>query len=123
VGTEALPEGLAQKAAPPSLLAGNPPVPLRPMTLAEMVEYIEFRMRSAGGVVGFTLDAGSRQLLYSRSGGLPRLVNIYCHNALTLAMLRQERQPRLDTLRLAMKSKIYLTPDSARALLASGGAP
>jgi serine/threonine protein kinase len=120
VGEESLPEGLAQKAAPPSLLAGNPPVPLRAMTLQEMVEYIEFRMRSAGGVAGFTIDAASRQLLYARSGGLPRLVNIYCHNALTLAMLRQERQPRLDTLRLAMKSRIYLTPEAARALLASG---
>ncbi|MDY7233234.1 protein kinase domain-containing protein [Hyalangium rubrum] len=120
VGTESLPEGLVFQGAPPSLLAGIPPVSLRPMTQQEMVDYIEFRMRSVGGFGWVSLDAASRQLLYLRSGGLPRLVSIYCHNALTLAMIRQEKLPRLDTLRLAMKSKLYLTPEGARSLLATG---
>jgi len=120
VGTENLAAGLAQNGAPPSLLTGVPPVALRPMTQQEMVEYIDFRMRTVGGVAGFSLDAASRQILYLRSGGLPRLVSVYCHNALTLAMLRQERQPRLDTLRLAVKSKSYLTPEAAQSLLMAG---
>jgi serine/threonine protein kinase len=120
VGNESLPEGLAQHNAPQSLLAGLPPIRLRPMTQQEMVEYIDFRMKAVGGLGGFTLDNASRQLLFSRSGGVPRLVSIYCHNALTLAMLRQERLPRLDTLRLAMKSKSYLSPDAARNLLQTG---
>ncbi len=120
VGTEQLAEELLLHQAPQSLLSGPPPVHLRPMTQQEMIEYIDFRMRSVGGVGGFSLDTASRQLLFSRSGGLPRLVSIYCHNALTLAMLRQERLPRLDTIRLAMKSKIYLSPETARALLTAG---
>jgi serine/threonine protein kinase len=120
VGAESLPEELARNGAPESLLAGGPPVPLRAMTQQEMVEYIDFRMRAVGGTGAFTLDNAARQLLFSRSGGIPRLVSIYCHNALTLAMLRQERLPRLDTLRLAMKSKSYLSPDAARALLQTG---
>jgi hypothetical protein len=90
------------------------------MTQQEMIEYIDFRMRCVGGVAGFALDQASRQILYLRSGGLPRLVSVYCHNALTLAMLRQERLPRLDTLRLAVKSKSYLTPDAAKSLLMAG---
>jgi len=120
VGAESLPEALIRNGAPESLLAGGPPIQLRAMSQQEMVEYIDFRMKAVGGVGGFTLDNASRQLLFLRSGGIPRLVSIYCHNALTLAMLRQERLPRLDTLRLAMKSKSYLSPDAARALLQAG---
>ncbi|MFL5344763.1 MAG: protein kinase domain-containing protein [Hyalangium sp.] len=120
VGEETLPEKLAQNQAPASLLEGGPPVALRAMTQQEMMEYIDFRMRCIGGVAGFTLDAASRQILYLRSGGMPRLVSVYCHNALTLAMLRQERMPRLDTLRLAVKSKSYLSPEAARSLLVAG---
>ncbi|MBN1206419.1 MAG: serine/threonine-protein kinase [Myxococcaceae bacterium] len=120
VGAEELSEGLLRNGAPQSLLDGTPPVPLRPMTQQEMIEYIDFRMRAIGGVAGFSLDTASQQILHLRSGGLPRLVSVYCHNALTLAMLRQERQPKLDTLRLAVKSKSYLSPERARALLNAG---
>ncbi|WP_224362097.1 protein kinase domain-containing protein [Hyalangium versicolor] len=120
IGSEKLQEGLTQSNAPPSLLEGPGPVSLRPMTQQEMVEYIDFRMRCIGGVAGFTLDPASRQILYLRSGGLPKLVSVYCHNALTLAMLRQERLPRLDTLRLAVKSKSYLSPEAAKSLLMAG---
>ncbi len=120
VGTDSLPEQLAREQVPPALLTHAMPVALRPMTQQEMVEYIDFRMRCIGGVTGFALDTASRQILYLRSGGLPRLVSVYCHNALTLAMLRQERQPRLDTLRLAVKSKSYLSPEAAKSLLSAG---
>jgi type II secretory pathway predicted ATPase ExeA len=120
VGTEALHDGLVQNNAPQSLLAGAPAVALRPMTQQEMVDYIDFRMRTIGGVSGFSLDAASRQILYLRSGGVPRLVSVYCHNMLTIAMLRQERQPKLDTLRLAVKSNSYLSPEAARSLIMAG---
>jgi serine/threonine protein kinase len=120
VGDESLHAGFTQHEVPASLLQSPAPVALRPMTQQEMVEYIDFRMRCIGGVAGFTLDTASRQILYLRSGGLPRLVSVYCHNALTLAMLRQERLPKLDTLRLAVKSKSYLSPEAARTLLATG---
>ncbi|WP_224248718.1 serine/threonine-protein kinase [Hyalangium gracile] len=120
IGTENLHQGLVQNNAPQSLLGGVPAVALRPMSQQEMVEYIDFRMRCIGGVAGFALDTASRQILYLRSGGLPRLVSVYCHNALTLAMLRQERLPRLDTLRLAVKSKSYLSTEAARSLLMAG---
>jgi type II secretory pathway predicted ATPase ExeA len=120
VGTDTLHEELVLNHAPASLLAGTPAVVLRPMNPQEMIEYVDFRMRAVGGMAGFTLDTASRQILYLRSGGLPRLVSVYCHNALTLAMIRQERQPRLDTLRLAVKSKSYLSPEAARSLLMAG---
>jgi serine/threonine protein kinase len=120
VGTETLYDGLVQNSAPQSVLAAAPAVALRPMTQQEMVDYIDFRMRIIGGVSGFSLDAASRQILYLRSGGLPRLVSVFCHNMLTIAMLRQERQPKLDTLRLAVKSNSYLSPEAARSLIMAG---
>ena len=120
VGTESFSQALIAHQAPASLLGGTHPVALRAMTQQEMMEYIDFRMRCIGGMAGFTLDTSSQQILYLRSAGLPRLVSVYCHNALTLSMLRQERVPRLDTLRLAVKSKSYLSAEAARSLLMAG---
>ena len=61
VGAENLHEALVQASAPQSLLAGAPPVVLRPMSQQEMIEYIDFRMKSVGGLGSFTLDTASRQ--------------------------------------------------------------
>jgi serine/threonine protein kinase len=118
VGPEDLPARLAAAQAPGSLYSAAEPVVLRPMNQAELTEYIDFRMIAIGGVSkGLGLDIAARQFLFARSGGIPKLVNVYCHNALTIAALKQEREVRLEALRLGMKSKSYLTPESARALL------
>jgi serine/threonine protein kinase/type II secretory pathway predicted ATPase ExeA len=118
IGTEDLPARLVTMHAPPGLLAGPPPVTLRSMTPQEMIDYVEFRMKSIGGSArGLELDIASQQLLHARSGGSPKLVNVFCHNALTIAALKQEREIPLSTLRLGMKSKNYLSPEAARDLL------
>jgi serine/threonine protein kinase len=123
VGGEELPERLPAVSAPQSLLSGPAPLVLRPMTPREMMQYIDFRMRAVGGSPeGLDLDLASQQLLHARSGGSPKLVNVFCHNALTIAALKQERKVKLSSIRLAMKSKSYLTADTARALLMGGGA-
>ncbi len=118
IGPEDMPARLAAAGAPRNLYSGADPVALRAMTMAEMTEYIDFRMMVVGGVArGFNLDVAVRQFLHARSGGIPKLVNVYCHNALTMAALRQEREVKLESLRLGMKSKTYLSPEAARALL------
>ena len=118
VGPDDLPAGLAASGAPESLCRDLPPIKLRGMTLREMVEYIDFRMRTIGrSPAGLELDVASQQLLHAKSGGIPKLINTYCHNALTIAALRQEGSVRFSTLRVAMKSDSYLTPESALALL------
>jgi type II secretory pathway predicted ATPase ExeA len=118
VGGEDLPEGLTQGKAPKSLLSGPPPAVLRPMTPREMVRYIDFRMTTVGGAPeGLDLDLPSQQLLHARSGGSPKLINVFCHNALTIAALKQEKKLKLSSVRLGLKSKSYLSPDAARALL------
>jgi serine/threonine protein kinase len=96
-----------------------PPVLLRRMTQPEMVEYIEFRVATiGGGRVSLRLDPSTLQLVHARSEGSPRLVNVYCHNALIISRLRGTSAPGFDDFRLAMKSRTYLTAESASALLA-----
>ena len=97
----------------------EPPVLLRRLTPQEMVEYVRFRVATiGGGGVTLDLDAATQQLMHARSEGSPRLVNVYCHNALIIAWLRSGGAPGFEDFRLAMKSRTYLTSESARALLA-----
>jgi serine/threonine protein kinase len=124
VGPDDLPAGLAESGAPPSLCWDLQPITLRGLTQQEMAEYIDFRVRAIGrSRTGLDLDVASLQLLHARTGGIPRLINVYCHNALTIAALRQERAVRFSTLRVAMKSNTYLTPDGALALLERWSTP
>jgi serine/threonine protein kinase len=117
VGNEQLEADLLASPLGAVLCADAEPIVLRAMTQTEMVEYIAFRMAAAGGDRQLELDAASQQLLFSRTGGNPKLVNVYCHNALTLAAMLGEPQSRFKTLRLAMKSNTYLTPRTALAIL------
>jgi serine/threonine protein kinase len=95
-----------------------PPVLLRRLTLQEMVEYIEYRVKTIGaGRVTLRLEPSTQQLVHARSEGSPRLINVYCHNALIISSLRGSGSPGFEDFRLAMKSRAYLTSESARALL------
>ncbi len=82
-----------------------------------MLDYIRFRMSVAGGNRHLELDAASQQLLFARTAGNPKLINVYCHNMLTLVALLGEDQARFKTVRLAMKTSSYLTSGTALALL------
>ncbi|WP_437600572.1 protein kinase [Sorangium sp. So ce590] len=118
VGAPDLPPTLASNGVPRELYSGAQSLLLPGMTQQEMIEYIDFRMRSVGGSGrGLNLDLASQQLLHARSGGSPKLINIYCHNALTLAAIQGEIEVSLSSIRLGMKSKSYLTAEAAMALL------
>ena len=118
VGGPDLWERLAAYGTAKGLYSGAPPISLRPMTAGEMVEYIDFRVRTIGGNPrALELDKATLQLLHARSGGSPKLVNVYCHNALTLAALRGEQKVSFESFRLGMKRKVYLSPELGRELL------
>lgn len=54
---------------------------LRPLTLDETLEYLDFRLEVAGGSAGlFSPDAVQR--IFELSGGIPRKINIIATNAL-----------------------------------------
>ncbi|MEM9493737.1 MAG: AAA family ATPase, partial [Myxococcota bacterium] len=118
VGDNDLPDQLAANGAPELLYTGAPPVSLRAMTQDEIAEYVTYRMETIGGSsAALKLDKAARQLLHVRSRGNPKLVNIYCHNALTIAALLGQNPVRFSSMRLGMKRKVYLSADAARALI------
>lgn len=54
---------------------------LRPLNLEETLEYLDFRLETAGGTPGlFAPDAVQR--IYELSGGVPRRINVIATNAL-----------------------------------------
>lgn len=118
VGAPDLPAKLAANGAPRALYSGAQSLLLPGMSQQEMVEYIDYRMRVVGGSSrGLDLDIASQQLLHARSHGSPKLVNVFCHNALTIAALQGDRHVGLSTIRLGMKSKSYLTAEAAMNIL------
>lgn len=118
IGREELLARLATAGVSAALYAEAPPVFLRSMTLEEMVGYIDFRLTEIGGrAIGLGGGAAIEQLLHARSGGLPKLVNVYCHNAFTIAAARGDEELTLEAFRLGMKRKVYLTPMAALELL------
>lgn len=120
-GLESLPDELISLGAPANLLNGHPPLSIGRMSLKQMNEYLDFRMRLAGGS-GKTLglNTASQQLLHARSGGLPKWIHVHCHNALVFAALKNEKTVSFESIRLGLKSKSVLSPDGAKLLLQSG---
>jgi general secretion pathway protein A len=55
---------------------------LNPLTKEELVEYIEYRWQRAGAVTEPPFTPGAMELAARFSGGIPRLVNAICDNAL-----------------------------------------
>jgi type II secretory pathway predicted ATPase ExeA len=69
---------------------------LAPLTPDEVGRYIDFRLRQAGyqGKQLFDPPAVSRIVLYS--GGIPRLINIICDNALLIALGLSKKRVSAD---------------------------
>lgn len=57
---------------------------LRPLTLAEAREYIDCRLRAKGGAARRIFAAGALNCLIEHSYGIPRRINVLCHNAMLL---------------------------------------
>lgn len=58
---------------------------LKPLAVNEMEAYICHRLATAGYTYGMLFSKKAKKLLYSASGGLPRLLNILCHKGLMVA--------------------------------------
>ena len=55
---------------------------LKPLTLDEVAAYISGRLRIAGGAPEQVFTAQAVRAIYKASGGIPRLINVLCDNAL-----------------------------------------
>jgi general secretion pathway protein A len=64
---------------------------LKPLSKKEMIEYIEKRLRTAGGDKSLFSEQAIREI-YRRSKGTPRLINILCDNSLLNAYAQDQKQ-------------------------------
>ncbi len=62
-----------------------------PLTKAESLEYIRFRLLKAGSNPGSVFDRRSLQAIAGRAHGIPRVINILCDNALVTAFGYQRK--------------------------------
>ena len=71
---------------------------LRPMEAAEVTAYIQHRARVAGSTRRL-FSARAEAAIHEETGGIPRLVNLLCANALFVGFIRRETQVGEDLIR------------------------
>jgi type II secretory pathway predicted ATPase ExeA/phage tail protein X len=68
---------------------------LNPLAPAEIREYIDFRLKARGGTASQIFAGRALKQIADHSDGIPRKVNVLCHNAMLLAYSRNRRRVRL----------------------------
>lgn len=72
---------------------------LDPLNRAETGEYIRHRLKKAGNVEADIFEEGAIEEIYKHSKGVPRLINVMCHNALISGLVYEtKRIPQKITL-------------------------
>jgi type II secretory pathway predicted ATPase ExeA len=65
---------------------------LNPMQPAEVREYADKRLQACGGSAKQVFGASAMRQIVRHSGGIPRRINVLCHNAMLLAYSAGARQ-------------------------------
>lgn len=68
---------------------------LVPLDAAETKEYIGYRLRAKGGAAGRIFHPKALKYIVTASAGVPRRVNVLCHNAMLLAYAAGAKQVTL----------------------------
>ncbi|HVN28501.1 MAG TPA: AAA family ATPase [Candidatus Binataceae bacterium] len=68
---------------------------LVPLDATETVEYIDYRLRAKGGTAGKIFHRKALQYIVAAGAGIPRRVNVLCHNAMLLAYAAGAKQVSL----------------------------
>jgi serine/threonine protein kinase len=93
-------------------------VTLRPMSADEVRAFVEQGLaRVANGPLP-PFDPAVFPFLHARSGGAVRTVGVFVHNALQVAACLGASGVTIDAMRIAMKSRVPLSPSDALALIA-----
>ena len=58
---------------------------LNPLNLEESLKYVQCRLYAQGGASAQIFEPGALRRLLQHSGGIPRKINVLCHNAMLLA--------------------------------------
>lgn len=69
---------------------------LEPLDYEETKQYIKHRITKAGSVNGDIFTAGALDEIYKYSQGIPRLINLACHNALISGVVYETKKITRD---------------------------
>jgi hypothetical protein len=72
---------------------------LQPLTREETESYVYHRLETAGNRDAVVWHEGAFDMLFHYSGGIPRLINLFCDFALLCAFAEESRELSLDLLR------------------------
>jgi type II secretory pathway predicted ATPase ExeA/LysM repeat protein len=81
----------------------------------EIYDYVEYRLRSCGGDIERLFTRGALRELMRSSGGIPRRINVLCHNALMLAYAEGEQSAAAQNVRDAAHDYDHLLASKASA--------
>ena len=75
------------------------------LTYKDVDAYIEHRMRIAGAPDASVFDADAKFEIFKASGGVPRLINVTCDQALLQAYVQDERKVSAETARRVVSER------------------
>lgn len=90
---------------------------------SETVEYIDYRLRARNGSAAKIFQRKALKYIVSRSGGVPRRINVLCHNSMLLAYAAGAKQVTYKMAREAVADYEDLFSSSQRAAAGEGGVP
>jgi general secretion pathway protein A len=82
---------------------------------SETVEYIDYRLRARNGSAAKIFHRKALKYIVSRSGGVPRRINVLCHNSMLLAYAAGAKQVSYKMAREAVADYEDLFSSSQRA--------
>ena len=68
---------------------------LNPLQPGEIREYIDFRLKTRGGTAAEIFTGRALRHIADHSGGIPRKINVLCHNAMLLAYSQNRKRVRM----------------------------
>src|SRR3984957_8655662 len=74
-------------------------VVLKPLPRDEALRYVEYRLAAYDGSVSAVFSPGALEYLLEHAVGLPRQINVLCHNAMLMAYAARTIRVTLDTAR------------------------
>lgn len=80
---------------------------LGPLTNEETYQYIKHRLEKAGNKEANIFTEGALDAVYQFSKGIPRLINLACHQALISGLVSESRQITLDIVCETVKDLLY----------------
>src|ERR1700677_1523204 len=74
-------------------------VVLKPLPRDQAIRYVEYRLAAYDGSVGAVFSPGALEYLLEHAIGLPRQINVLCHNAMLLAFAARATRVTMYTAR------------------------